>query len=164
MPGGGTFGEKKEWQMVFHEWPEVRFRLSFGVWLRLDLPYVLVWPGLSRFKRLSRCPFPVSKMSRNFTSAKFSKLTPGGGAAFSKLTPLWEGAALFDSPRDDTSPCRGPDLDTTTMGVARGGTWAMVMMVTNIYSFRNVSPILPIFPKRSYYGWVNMMTSSKRKQ
>ena len=39
----------------------------------VDLPYVPVWPGQSRFKRLSRCPVPVSKMSRNFTSAKFSK-------------------------------------------------------------------------------------------
>ena len=33
--------------------------LGFSFWLRLDLPYVPVWPGLSRFKRLSRlakCP------------------------------------------------------------------------------------------------------------
>ena len=47
---------------------------GFRFWLRLDLPYV--WRGLSRFKRLSRCPVLVSKMSRNFTSVKFSKLTP----------------------------------------------------------------------------------------
>jgi len=52
------------------------FGLSFRFWLRLDLPYVPVWPGLSRFKRLFRCPIPVSKMSQNFTSVKFSKLTP----------------------------------------------------------------------------------------
>jgi len=37
----------------------------------LDLPYVPVWPGLSRFKHLSWCPVPVSKMFRNFTSVKF---------------------------------------------------------------------------------------------
>jgi len=36
-------------------------------WLCVDLPYVPVWPGLSRFKRLSRCPVLISKMSRNFT-------------------------------------------------------------------------------------------------
>ena len=40
---------------------------------KLDLPYVPVWPGQSRFKRLSRCPVPVSKISRNFTLTKFSK-------------------------------------------------------------------------------------------
>ena len=38
--------------------------------------YLPVWPRLHRFKRLSRCPAPVSKMSRNFTLVKFSKLTP----------------------------------------------------------------------------------------
>jgi len=52
----------------------LKLDLRFRFWLRLDLPYV--WPRLSRFKRLSRCPFPVSNMSRNFTSVKFSKLTP----------------------------------------------------------------------------------------
>jgi len=45
-------------------------------WSRLDLPYVPVWPGLSRFKRLSQCLVPVSKMSRNFTSVKYSKWNP----------------------------------------------------------------------------------------
>ena len=44
--------------------------------LYVDLPYVPVWPGLSRFKRLPWCPVPVSKMSRNFTSVTFSKWTP----------------------------------------------------------------------------------------
>jgi len=33
---------------------------------------------------------------------------------------------------------------TTTMGIARGGTWAMV---TKIYKFHNVSPILAILQK-----------------
>jgi len=41
--------------------------LGFRFWLRLDLPYVPVWPGLSRFKHLSRHPVPVHKMSQNFT-------------------------------------------------------------------------------------------------
>ena len=48
-------------------------------WMRyiyIDLPYVPVWPGLSRFKHLSWCSVPVSKMSRNFTLVKFSKWTP----------------------------------------------------------------------------------------
>ena len=48
----------------------LKLDLGLTFWLRLDLPYV--WLGLSRFKRLSRCPLPVSKMSRNFTSVKFS--------------------------------------------------------------------------------------------
>jgi len=47
------------------------------------------------------------------------------------------------------------------MGLARGGSWAMV---TKIYKYHNVSFILPILQKRSYYGWMNMMTSPKRKQ
>jgi len=104
----------------------LKLDLGFWFWLRLDLPYVPVWPGLSRFKRLSRCHIPVSKMSRNFTSGKFSKLTPawwcivmkcfrperldfalthglGRGGTFR----LW-GAALFDSAWGGTSPCRGP--------------------------------------------------------
>jgi len=51
----------------------LKFGLGFTFWLRLDLPYV--WPGLSQFKRLSRCPIPVSKMSRDFASVKFSKFT-----------------------------------------------------------------------------------------
>jgi len=46
----------------------LKLDLGFRLWLRLDLSYI--WPGLSR------CPVPVSKMSRNFTSVKFSKLTP----------------------------------------------------------------------------------------
>ena len=44
------------------------------------------------------------------------------------------------------------------MDVARGA------MVTKIYQFHKVPPILPTLQKRSYYGWVNMVTSSKRKQ
>ena len=40
------------------------------IWVSIGLSYVSVWPGLSR------CPVPVSKMSRNFTSVKFSKWTP----------------------------------------------------------------------------------------
>jgi len=52
----------------------LKLDLRFRFWLRLDLPYV--WPGLSRFKRLSRCPVPVGKISRNFTSVKFSKFIP----------------------------------------------------------------------------------------
>jgi len=40
--------------------------LGFRFWLMLDLPYVPVWPGLSRFKHLSRCLVPVSKMSGIF--------------------------------------------------------------------------------------------------
>jgi len=31
------------------------------------------WQHWSRLNRLSRCPVPVSKMSRKFTSVKFSK-------------------------------------------------------------------------------------------
>ena len=50
------------------------FMQSTSGGLSLDLPYVPVWPGQSRFKRLSWCPVPVGKMSRNFTLAKFSKL------------------------------------------------------------------------------------------
>jgi len=49
----------------------LKLDLGFTFWLRLDLPHV--WPGLSRFKRLSRCTIPVSKISQNFTSLKFSK-------------------------------------------------------------------------------------------
>jgi len=52
----------------------LKLDLGFRFWLRLDLPYFC--PGLSRFKRLSRCPVPVNKMSRKFTSVKFSILTP----------------------------------------------------------------------------------------
>jgi len=37
---------------------------------RPTIPYVLVWPGLSR------CPISVIKMSWNFTTVKFSKWTP----------------------------------------------------------------------------------------
>jgi len=51
----------------------LKFGLGFRFWFRLDLPYVPVWPEVSRFKYLS---VPVSKMSRNFTSVKFSKVTP----------------------------------------------------------------------------------------
>jgi len=32
-----------------------------------------------------------------------------------------------------------------------GGAWAMV---PKMYHFHNLSPILSIFSKRSYYGWV----------
>jgi len=40
---------------------------------------------------------------------------------------------------------------TTTTGIARGGTWAMV---TKIYTFHNVSPILAIFQKgRTTIEW-----------
>jgi len=40
---------------------------------------------------------------------------------------------------------------TTTMGVARGGTWAMV---TKIYKFHNVSPILLTLQKgRTTVEW-----------
>jgi len=46
----------------------VKLDLSFRFWLRLDQSYAPVWPGVSRFKRLSHCPVPVSKMSRNCTS------------------------------------------------------------------------------------------------
>ena len=81
MPRGGTFREGSTFGEMKGKWsftnePELDLGLGFTFWLRLDLPYVPVWAGLSRFKRLCRCPVLVSKLSRNFTSVKFSKLTP----------------------------------------------------------------------------------------
>jgi len=91
MPRGGTFrGRRHFW---WREWianglsrMNLKLDLGFRFWLRLYLTHV--WPGLFRFKCLSRCPVPVSKMSRNFTSVKFSKLTP----AYDAL--LWNNSVL----------------------------------------------------------------------
>jgi len=132
-PGAAIFGGRHFWwkEGIGNGLSRMNLKLDLGLgfrfWLRLDLPYVPAWPGLSRFKRLSRCPGLVSKMSWNFTSVKFAKLTSawwcivmkyfrperldfaltrglGRGGAFQ----LW-GVALFDLPRGGTSPCRGPD-------------------------------------------------------
>ena len=79
---GGVFGGRHFWwkEGIANGLSRMNLKLGlvlgFRFWLGLDLPYVPVWPGLSRFKRLSQCPVPVSKMSRNCTSVKFSKLTP----------------------------------------------------------------------------------------
>jgi len=54
-PGAALLVKRRNIKWYFTNEPELRFRW----WLRLDLPYV-----------------PVSKMSRNFTSVKFSKSTP----------------------------------------------------------------------------------------
>jgi len=45
---GATFMKRRNSEWSFTNEPEVRF------WLRLDLLYVPVWPGLSQLKRLSR--------------------------------------------------------------------------------------------------------------
>jgi len=65
LPRSGTFlgaallvkRRNSKWFLRMNQ--TLDFGLGFRVWLRLDLPYVPVWPGLPRFKRLSRlakCP------------------------------------------------------------------------------------------------------------
>ena len=84
LPRGGTFrgGGRHFWRKegIANGLSRMKLKLDLGLgfrfWLRLDLPHVPVCPGLSRFKRLSRYPVPVRKMSQNFTSVKFSKLSP----------------------------------------------------------------------------------------
>jgi len=76
-PRAALFGEAALWKEgIVNGLSRMNLKLDLGFrfWLRLDLPYV--WLELSRLKRLSRCPVPVSKMSRNFTLVKFSQLTP----------------------------------------------------------------------------------------
>jgi len=53
----------------------LKLDLRCRFWLRLDLPRPYVWFGRD-CPGLNVCPVPVSKMSRNFTSVKFFKLTP----------------------------------------------------------------------------------------
>jgi len=54
-PGEALLVKTRNSKCSFTNEPEVTFRL--------DIPFVPVWPGLSRFKRLSLCPVPVSKVS-----------------------------------------------------------------------------------------------------
>jgi len=99
----------------------LKLDLGFGFrfWLDLHLPYVTVW--LSRFKRLSRlAKCPGISLQRHFQINSSLvmhcyEIIPswkawlcfkpwlGGAALFDSGM-----AALFDSPRGGTSPCRGP--------------------------------------------------------
>jgi len=56
-PGEALLVKRRNSKWSFTNEPEVRFRF----WLRLELPYVPVWPGLSRFKRLPSVPSRLAK-------------------------------------------------------------------------------------------------------
>ena len=110
--GRGRFWSKEGIANVFLRM-NPKLDLGFRFWLRLGLPYV--WPGLSRFKRLSWCPIPVSKMSRNFTAVKFSKLTPAWWCiVMKKFCPERLDFAL-------TRGLGGRHFSTVGSGVTNGG-------------------------------------------